>query len=274
MPELPEVETVRRTLEKYILNREIRDIDVFWSKMLRNTTLEELREVLNSNSIDRITRFGKYLMFHINEYVLMVHLRMEGKFFLKELDAPKDKHEHAIIYFSDGETLRYNDTRKFGTFDLFKEEELYSTSPLVKMGPEPYSEELTVKYLHTKLKNKTVAIKSALLDQTIISGLGNIYVDEVLFLSKINPNRSSNKCTKKDILNIIDASRKVIAKAIDLGGSSIRSYTSSLGVTGRFQNELLVHTKVDEPCPVCKTTIIKEKVNGRGTYTCPKCQKK
>jgi formamidopyrimidine-DNA glycosylase len=274
MPELPEVETVRRTLEKFILNREIRDIDIFYEKMLRNTTVSQLRNILNGKQFTRISRYGKYLLLFVDQVVLMIHLRMEGKFFLKPLDQPKDKHEHVIIYFSDGETLRYQDTRKFGTIDIFQEQDLFTTSPLAKMGPEPYSETLTVKYLYQKLKNKTVAIKSALLDQTIMSGLGNIYVDEVLFISKINPVRPANKCSKKDVERIIDASRKVINKAIELGGSSIRSYTSSLGVTGRFQNELLVHTKQGEACPVCETIIIKQKVNGRGTYTCPNRQNK
>ena len=198
---------------------------------------------------------------------------MEGKYFIKSLDAPRDKHEHVIFYFSDGTTLRYQDTRKFGTFDIYTNEELKEKSPLLLMGPEPGSITLTPTYLQRKLSGKSIAIKSALLDQTIISGLGNIYVNEVLFHSNIHPERPCYKVTKSEIKKIIKYSEQVIAKAIELGGSSIRSYTASLGVTGRFQNELFVHMREHQPCLICNTDIHKIRVGGRGTYYCPTCQK-
>ena len=272
MPELPEVETVKNTLKNLILNKEIRDVDVFFEKIIRNVTVDEFKEKLVGRKFVDIERYGKYLIFILDDIALISHLRMEGKYFIKNLDEPKAKHEHIIFYFKDGETLRYNDTRKFGTMDLVKIEDIYVNSPITKQGFEPFNPKMTKEYLHQKLSKKTIAIKTALLDQTIISGLGNIYVDEVLFLSKLNPKTNSNKLTLKDAQTVIDNSVKVLNKAIKLGGTTIRSYTSSLGVTGRFQNELNVHTKEGENCPVCNTEILKTKVNGRGTYYCPSCQ--
>lgn len=273
MPELPEVETVRRTLEPLVVGKTIRHIDVFFDKMIRTHSVIDFQHQIEDTTIQGIGRYGKHLLFDLGDYILISHLRMEGKYFIKELDEPKDKHEHVIFYFTDGLTLRYHDTRKFGTFDLYHKTEMNQQNPLSNLGPEPYSKDLTVAYLHSKLAHKTIAIKPALLDQTIICGLGNIYVDEVLFWSKIHPETPCNQLRKVDIERIIKASKQVIDKAIDLGGSTIRSYTASLGVTGRFQNELMVHTKEHEACQVCNTTINKIKVGGRGTYYCPSCQK-
>ena len=273
MPELPEVETVRKTLKNLIIGKEIRDIDIFYNKIIRGISDEEFKDLLVNKTITDIDRYGKYLIFKFGDINLISHLRMEGKYFIKNADAPKEKHEHIIFYFTDGDTLRYHDTRKFGTMDISSNEDLYKASPITKLGYEPFNKKLTSKYLEDKLSKKTIAIKSALLDQTIITGLGNIYVDEVLFLTKLNPTRKANDLSKKEIKAVISNSIKVLDKAIKLGGTTIRSYTSSLGVTGRFQNELNVHTKEGEDCPICKTTILKTKVNGRGTYYCPSCQK-
>jgi formamidopyrimidine-DNA glycosylase len=274
MPELPEVETVRRTLNTLILNKEIRAIDIFYDKIIRNIDAAQFIKNLLGKKIDSVDRYGKYLIFNIEELSLISHLRMEGKYFIKNADEPKEKHEHIIFYFTDGETLRYHDTRKFGTMDLVSKSEVYKNSPVTKLGPEPFEKEMTVEYLLQKISKKSIAIKSSLLDQTIMTGLGNIYVDEVLFLTKLHPEKPSNLITKIQAKKIIENSIKVLNKAIKLGGTTIRSYTSSMGVTGRFQNELNVHTKEGEPCPICESTIEKIKVNGRGTYYCTECQKK
>lgn len=274
MPELPEVETVKNTLKNLILHKTVRDIDVFYEKMIRNVDVKTLQNLLINKELSDIKRYGKHLVFVFDDLLLISHLRMEGKYFIKPLDQPKTKHEHVIFYFTDGTSLRYNDTRKFGTFDLIKKEDLFTSSPVSKIGPEPWDKRLTVSYLQKKLEKKSIAIKSALLDQTIISGLGNIYVDEVLFLSKIHPETESKNISKYKLKEIIKNSAFVLQKAINLGGTTIRSYTSSLGVTGRFQNQLFVHTKQGESCALCQTQIQKIKVNGRGTYYCPKCQKK
>lgn len=273
MPELPEVETVRKTLLKLIKDKEIRDVDVFYERMIRHD-IDDFVDSLVGKKITDINRYGKYLLFEIGDFILISHLRMEGKYFIKQLDEDRNKHEHVIFYFTDDTTMRYHDTRKFGTFDLIKKEDFPSFYPVQKLGPEPFFDSMTKEYLYQKLKHKTVSIKSALLDQTIVAGLGNIYVNEVLFYTKLHPTTPSNQITKKQCQDIIDASVKVLQKAIDLGGTTIRSYTSSLGVTGRFQNDLFVHDRENQNCKVCNTLIAKDKVGGRGTYYCPKCQKK
>ena len=273
MPELPEVETVRRTLKNLVLHKTIRDIDVFYDKIIRNRTVDEFKQHLVGKTINDIRRYGKYLIFDFDDISLISHLRMEGKYFIKNADFPKEKHEHIIFYFTDGDTLRYNDTRKFGTMDIVETKDVFINSPITKLGPEPFEDKMNYAYLRKKLQHKSSPIKSVLLDQTVITGLGNIYVDEVLFLSKLHPTKKANELKKKDLLNIIENSISVLNKAINLGGTTIRSYTSSLGVTGRFQNELNVHMKKDEACPKCNSTILKTKVNGRGTYFCPSCQK-
>lgn len=273
MPELPEVETVRNTLKNFILGKEIRDVDIFYDRMIRNVDINTFKENIIGKKITDIHRRGKYLIFQLDNLALISHLRMEGKYFIKDLDKPKEKHEHVIFYFTDGVTLRYQDTRKFGTFDLVQMNEIYTNSPVQKLGFEPWDEGLNITYLKEKLQHKTTTIKQALLDQSIITGLGNIYVDEVLFMCKLHPETKANKLQRKDYQNIINNSKKVLEKAVKLGGTTIRSYTSSLGVTGRFQNELLVHMRENETCHECGTIIIKKKVNGRGTYICPKCQR-
>lgn len=273
LPELPEVETVKETLKNLILNKTIRDIDVFYDGIIKDISVKQFKEYLVDKTFKDIKRVGKYLIFILDDVALISHLRMEGKYFIKSTLEDRAKHEHIIFYFTDGSTLRYHDTRKFGTMDIRSLSDIYTTAPINKLGPEPFDDELSINYLRTKLKNKSIPIKSALLDQTIITGLGNIYVDEVLFRCKLNPITKSNTLKNNDLSNIIKYSSIVLDKAIKLGGTTIRSYTSSLGVTGRFQNELNVHTLENEPCKICQTPIIKTKVNGRGTYFCPKCQK-
>lgn len=274
MPELPEVETVRRILDPILKGKTIDTVDVFHPVMIKTHEKETFQKVLKNQTIKGVDRLGKYLIFKLSDYALISHLRMEGKYNIKPSFDDKTKHEHVLFHFKDGMSLRYDDVRKFGTFDLKTYDELYNTPPLSLLGYEPFHPKFNAKYLKQKLTGKTQAIKPTLLDQTIVLGLGNIYVDEVLFCAKLHPKKQSGKVGLKRLENIVQCSQAVLEKAIKLGGSSIRSYTSSLGVTGRFQNELNVHTKAGAPCPTCKTTIIKIKVGGRGTYYCPTCQTK
>lgn len=272
MPEIAEVETVKNTLKRQILNKRIKDVKVLYEKMIISDIKEFKKNLIDNMFID-IKRRGKWLIFELNDYYLLSHLRMEGKFFLKESREEINKHEHVIISFSDNTDLRYHDTRKFGRMELIKKEELKTNKAIAKQGYEPGEKELTSTYLLEKFKNKNIAIKTMLLDQTIISGLGNIYANEVLFVSRINPFKAASKLTKKECEDIISSSNKIIKRAIELGGTTIKSYTSSLGVTGRFQNELMVHKRENEECLVCHTKILNEKINGRSTYYCPNCQK-
>ena len=272
MPEIAEVETVRNTLKNMILNKEIKSVNVIYPKMLESN-LEDFKNILPGKSFIDIKRIGKWLMFDLGDYYLLSHLRMEGKFFVKNHDEEINKHEHIIISFVDGIDLRYHDTRKFGRMNLIKKEELDETEAIKKQGIEPISKDLTKEYLYEKIHKKHLPMKTILLDQTIIAGLGNIYADEVLFASCINPLKKGSEITLDDCERIKDSSKKIIDDAIKYGGTTIKSYTSSLGVTGRFQQFLMVHKREGEPCNVCKTPIERIKVGGRSTYFCPKCQK-
>lgn len=272
MPEIAEVETVRNTLKKQILQKRIREVKVLYPKMIVSD-LEEFSSVLKGNQFVDIKRRGKWLIFELENHYLLSHLRMEGKFFLKSKNEPIMKHEHVVISFKDGSDLRYHDTRKFGRMELIKKEDLEKNKAIEKQGYEPGEKELTAEYLLEKFKGKNIAIKTILLDQTIISGLGNIYANEVLFASKINPWKKGKEITKEEAEQIIISAANIIKRAMELGGTTIKSYTSSLGVTGRFQQELMVHKREGEVCKGCGNPIHNEKINGRSTYYCENCQK-
>lgn len=273
MPELPEVETVKNSLKELILNKKIIKVDVFYERIIQNISVNEFKKVLLNEHFNDIKRLGKYLIFIMDNYILISHLRMEGKYFLKGLE-DKSKHEHIIFYLENNETLRYDDTRKFGVMFLYKTTDLQNVKnlpPLSVLGLEPFDERMTIDYLKNKWKSNKKPIKSSLLDQSVICGLGNIYADEVCFMVGINPLEVTNTLDDQTLQKIIDSSKKVLTKAISLGGTTIKSFVNSHAATGLFQNELLVHTK--EICPHCLEKIEKIFVGGRGTYYCPNCQK-
>ena len=272
MPELPEVETVKNGLLKKVQGRKITACKVLWDGIIAYPSPKEFVNNIANETIKDITRRGKFLVFELDNYYLTSHLRMEGKYFIKPTKEPLSKHDHVIFTLDNKEELRYNDTRKFGKMHLTKKDEL-SKSPISNLGKEPWDKDLTTDYLKKKL-NKKKAIKTLLLDQSIIAGIGNIYADEILFLSKINPETNGCDLTNKNLKDIIENTRTILSKAIKMGGTTIHTYTAVDGITGRFQQELLVHGKKDLPCPNCNSKIIKTVVNTRGTYYCPKCQKK
>ncbi len=272
MPEIAEVETVRKTLKKQILHKRIKEVQILYPKIIESD-IKKFSKILKGNQFIDIQRRGKWLIFELENHYLLSHLRMEGKFFLKNKKDSIEKHEHILFTFADNTDLRYHDTRKFGRMNLIEKDKLETTKAIQKQGYEPGEKELTATYLLKKFQNKNVAIKTLLLDQTIISGLGNIYANEVLFAAKINPFKKGADITKKEAEEIIKSANKIIKRAIELGGTTIKSYTSSLGVTGRFQQELMVHKRANEACKICHTPIQNEKINGRSTYFCPTCQK-
>lgn len=273
MPELPEVETVKETLKRQVVGKVIEDVFVYHSNTIVEPLVSLFMRQLKGQTILDITRRGKWLVFHLTDYCLLSHLRMEGKYFIRGKEEERMLHELVKFDFTDGSSLRYHDTRKFGKMYLVLKEKVNDSKPFLELGPEPWSEMLTTSYLKGKYSKKKIPIKTALLDQGIITGIGNIYADEILFLSKISPLRPCSDLTKGELENIIYFTREVLEKAILKGGTTIRSYTSSEGVHGLFQTELLVHSKEGEACPVCGTKIIKTKIGGRGTYYCSKCQK-
>ncbi len=272
MPEIAEVETVRNTLKKRILHKKIKKVEVYYEPMIESDIDAFKKNLVGASFID-IKRRGKWLIFETEKYYLLSHLRMEGKYFIKDKQEIKDKHEHVIFTFIDDTTLRYADTRKFGRMNLILKTEIDNTECIKKQGLEPGDKKLTADYLLKKFAKKQLPIKTVLLDQTIISGLGNIYANEVLFAAGINPLTKACNLTKEDCERIVKRAEEIIKEAINMGGTTIRSYTSSLGVTGKFQQNLKVHKREKEKCLVCGTAIENIKVGGRSTYFCPNCQK-
>ncbi|WP_110114082.1 DNA-formamidopyrimidine glycosylase [Bacillus sp. CGMCC 1.16541] len=273
MPELPEVETVRRTLIELVKGKVIKGVEVLWPKMIKQPDdVHQFKDALKGQVIQDVSRRGKFLKFMLDDYVLVSHLRMEGKYGLYEKAEPSDKHTHVFFEFTDGTELRYKDVRKFGTMHLFKkgQEELHA--PLVTLGPEPFSDTFTSEFLESKLKKTNRKIKPALLDQTVVVGLGNIYVDEALFRAGIHPERIAATLTKVEIERVREEVIATLSEAVEQGGSTVRSYVNTQGQIGMFQLRLYVYGKKGEPCKRCGTPIKKSVVGGRGTHTCPVCQ--
>ena len=273
MPELPEVETVKEALKHKILNKKITDVKIYYSKIIEFPSSDEFIKKLIGETITDVKRRGKWLMIETNNYYLLSHLRMEGKYNYKKVSDELNKHEHVEFVFADNTSLRYQDTRKFGRMYLYEKDGINEREPLNELGFEPWDKALTISYLKNKYKNKKKEIKSVLLDQSIIVGIGNIYADEILFLSKINPYKKACDLNEKELNNIIENTKKVLEAAIKAGGTTIKSYTSEEGVHGRFQQNLNVHQRKDDECHICKSKIVKVVIGGRGTYYCPKCQK-
>lgn len=269
MPELPEVKTVAKVLNNTIKEKTITNIIIRYSNIVENNSLN-LNNLIGK-TINNITTYGKYLIFHIDNLYLISHLRMEGKYYLKELNEEYNKHEHIIFILDNKISLRYHDTRKFGK--MYLTDNLNSYKGLSNLGYEIFDPNLTQEYLYNKINKSNLTIKELLLNQNIMSGLGNIYANEVLFKTKINPYTKGKELTKEECLNIINNSKIILTEAIKDGGTTIKSYTSSLGVRGKYQNKLYVHKRDNKKCLICNSIIKKEQIKGRSTYFCPTCQK-
>lgn len=274
MPELPEVETIRGTLKGLVLQKEIEDVSIYWPNIIKHPDdSEAFRMLVRGETIEKIARRGKFLLFYLTNYVLVSHLRMEGKYRVVPKDEEIDKHTHVVFHFTDGTEMRYNDVRKFGTMHVFPIGEEFDVNPLKQLGPDPFEAAYTIDYLQAKLSPTRRMIKAVLLDQTVIAGLGNIYVDEVLFLAKIHPETRANTLSEEAIERIWHYAKEVLQKAVEQGGTTIRSYVDGEGEMGMFQQQLFAYGQEGEPCQHCQTEIEKIKVAGRGTHICPHCQK-
>lgn len=266
MPELPEVETIRRNLLEILKDDVITEVIVHYRPIVSNDI--NFEEKLCNQKINDIQREGKYLKFILNDYMLISHLRMEGKYFM---DYEKDKHTHVEFILKSNHKLSYHDTRKFGRFELvdIKEANIYLNKKK-SLQKDPKDIDFRVFFEGVKSKNKT--IKEILLDQSVIGGIGNIYANEILYLSKMNPAKKGFMVKEEEARELLNNSNIVLDKAILMGGSSIDTF-ESLGHKGMFQQELNVHGKQNEPCKRCGSLIKKVQLKGRGTYFCPVCQK-
>lgn len=273
MPEKPEVITVANTLKTKILGQKITACNIYWDNIIAVPTVNEFKKQIINQIINDITTRGKFIVFKLTDYHLLIHLRMEGKFVFREKNEDISKHEHVEFILNDKVSFRFHDVRKFGKMYLLTNEEVNKVKPLKDLGLEYNDKNLTKEYLYEKIHSKKLPIKTLLLDQSIITGIGNIYADEILFMSQVNPLRKGCDITLEECQSIIKNCQHILKKAIELGGTTIRSFTSSEGVHGLFQNELLVHGKDNQKCPNCNQKILKIRVGGRGTYYCEKCQR-
>ncbi len=280
MPELPEVETIRRGLKDFILKKKIIKIEVFCDKSFQGEP-----SLAENHVIKSIRRFGKALILDLdNANSLMIHLRMTGQLIYdgKERYAAghpsenfvanlPNKQTRVLIRLNDG-TLYFNDQRKFGFIKLIKTAEVENDSFIKKLAKEPW--DMSTAELYEKFqRHKNSLIKATILDQTIICGLGNIYADEALFAAKIHPARRSGTITKKETEEFLVAARNVMTKSIESGGSTMATYVKADGTRGDYLDKFAqVFHKEGQPCPDCNQKIIKIRVAGRGTHICPRCQ--
>ena len=268
MPELPEVETVRATLQQAVQGETIAKVSLFYPKLVEGDS-EAFLSNLEGKQILSVTRKGKMLCFVLSDgFRLYSHLRMEGRYFLGEPNEHERKFDLCEFDFDSGKALYYNDTRKFGRMLLIQEGE---PSPFDELGPEPF--DMSAKELLEKLSKRKDTIKQALMDQSLISGIGNIYADETLFACRISPFAPAASIDFNQCESILENSKRILSLAIEEGGSTVRSYHPQEGVNGRMQNELLVYGKPNFPCPNCSFPLRKKFLGGRGTTYCPICQK-
>lgn len=271
MPELPEVETVRLILQAKLKDTGIEDVKVYYPKII-NGDISYFREKIKKQHFRSFFRRGKYLLFLLDDFILVSHLRMEGKFYYFQNEPQVDKHTHLLFKLSNNAYLAYHDVRKFGRLQLLSKD--ININSFLNLGPEPFEEDFNLDYMAkslAKYRNKT--IKEVLLNQHFVAGIGNIYADESLFKAKINPLTRASYLNKNELKSLKEAIVSILNKAIEKGGTTIRSFTSQLGITGHFQLQLAVYGKKNELCSNCLTPIKKIIVGGRGTHFCPSCQK-
>lgn len=274
MPEMPEVEIIRQTLIHKVAGRKIKEVEFLLSRLVKWPSAGEFQAVLTGKTIVDLTRRGKYLLFHLDDQLIMVvHLRMTGRLSYVTPGMERDRFTRIIFKLDNGDRLIYGDTRTLGTLYLLPPEELWRISGLATMGPEPLSPEFTLEYLTKTLKERHGNLKAVLLNQKYIGGLGNIYVDESMAIANVHPERIASSLTTDEVQLLFHAINKVIADGISHGGTTFRDYRDGEGKRGSHQNHLAVYGRKMAPCLTCGTPILWKTIAGRGTHFCPECQK-
>ena len=284
MPELPEVEITKKTLQKYVQDQYITDVKIK-NYNLRYKINKNFRKNVIKKKIKKITRRSKYLIFHLSDKTFfIIHLGMTGRILVGKNNTLLDtsfyssnssinKHNHLYFFFKKY-VMIYNDTRRFGFIKFYTEQELLKSSHLIHLGVEPLSKSLNFCYFKERIKGFKKSIKNTLMDQSFICGLGNIYVNEALFISKISPGRMSFKIKDNEIILLIKSIKKILKKSIVFGGSTIKDFHNSEGKSGQFQNFFKVYGKEGQGCPrsSCKGIIQRSVISSRATFFCTKCQ--
>lgn len=281
MPELPEVETIRLGLQRYIVGKTIEDVEVRLPKIISGNP----KDVISSKVID-VRRFGKGLVIDLdNDYSLALHVKLTGQLIYRGGDVPKDLHQsikvggelpnkftHVIFKLDKGSILYYNDLRQFGWIRIVKTAEVQKLPFFKELGPE-FLNNLTMKQFSNIVSSSNIAIKPLLMDQKKMSGVGNIYANDALFDSQIDPRKKANVLKDEEIKKLYSSILKVLKKGLESGGASELSFVNVLGQDGGYQNHFLVYGREGKSCKVCGSKIQKIKLGGRGTYFCKKCQK-
>lgn len=274
MPELPEVETYVRDLAPLLQNQTIVGATVFWARIVETPTVEQFIQNILGRRFTHFGRRGKYMLWGLdNGDTLIVHLRMTGHLMVYAQPVMPNKHTHVVFDLADGGQVHYQDSRKFGRLWLVAEPEVV----LAKLGEEPLATTFDPDYLVGKLVGRTASIKSLLLDQSVVAGVGNIYADETLFLSGIHPVRPGNTLTKAEIEKLHGAIQQVLTRAIEqhgssLGRSRVQNYARPGGELGEFQGEHKVFQRTGQPCLRCGEPILRIVLGQRSTHFCPACQ--
>lgn len=274
MPELPEVATIISSLKPLLVGRRITGTEVFLAKMVKSPSPEDFIREVTGRVITGIERKGKFLLFLLDQsHLIVVHLRMTGRLICCSLETPRDKYLHVVFYLDDGNELRFQDMRQFGTINFMPLGDRQSFAPLQALGPDALDPALTRDALKKRFNGRRGHIKSVLLDQAVVCGLGNIYANEVLWKARIHPERSVDTLTNNEVARLYKCIKEILNEAVEHRGTTLRDYVDSHGVPGDFQKMLSVHGREGELCPVCGHKIEKLKCGGRSAYVCPCCQK-
>jgi formamidopyrimidine-DNA glycosylase len=271
VPELPEVTVISEDVAKLAAGRKVLRAAVFRPDVT-NVDMEEFTRRLLGKTLLGTGRKGKIILLDFGDVVGVIHLVISGRVLrLPEWREP-DRMNTAVLEFEGGTVLAF--TRLWlGYFHLYEPEDVNLHPLISRLGPDPFSEDFTLEYLRKAIVGRNAVIKGLLLDQSVVSGLGNIYVDEVLFAARVHPTRKANTLTDGETTALHAAIRDILGRAVELRGTTFDSYHDAFGETGSFQDHLQVFTRAEEPCPRCGTTIEKSRVAGRGTYTCKTCQR-
>ena len=269
MPELPEVETVVSGLRKHAINLQITHIHASDEKLAHIAQMTDLI----GKTIVSIDRRGKFINFLLDDRrVLQIHLMMSGRLFLRHPKSPEDPWTRFLITLTDGFQIRLSDPRRFGLVSVLSNHEYILFQH--RLGPEPLSREFTTRLLAKRLANRKIAIKSALLDQTIIAGIGNIYADEALWHARVHPETPAGSATPNNLKRLHRGIRRALKEGLEHGGTTFGIYANAVGQTGNNQQHLNVFRRTDKSCLRCRTNICKVVVGGRSSHYCPKCQAK
>jgi formamidopyrimidine-DNA glycosylase len=270
MPELPEVETIRRHLAPHVEGRTLRALEVLDERWTMPLAGSEVAAAVEGRRVERLGRRGKYLIWELSEDVfLLQHLRMTGTLLLDPVGAPP----YTRVWFRlDGHDLAYTDPRRFGTGELALGGAALDTFFAARLGLEPFDEEFTAAHLHALTRVSRAPVKAFLLDQKRVAGVGNIYADEALFRARIHPLRPANRLTRTQVAALRDGVLDSLSAGIAAKGASIDDFRDPDGVAGTFQDRFLVHLREGQPCTRCGRTVRKLRAAGRGTYVCESCQ--